>query len=152
MKILTTRFGELEVPEDQVIHLSSGMIGFPNHQRYVLVEHKKGSPFVWLQSIDEASLAFILADPVVVNPDYEIQISPEDRRALELNDACTGMQSMVVVNIACANPFKVTANLLGPVIFNIPKKLAKQIILYQTDYSTRAPFPMNGKTEIKKPA
>jgi flagellar assembly factor FliW len=145
LKIPTTRFGVIEIPEDQLIRLPSGMIGFPNHQRYAFVEHKKGSPFVWFQSVDDESLAFVLADPLLVRPDYEIQISPEDRRALELNEACTGMQPMVVVNIIPREPVQVTANLLGPIIFNIPKKLGKQIVVHQAQYSTQAPFPTNGK-------
>ena len=145
MKISSSRFGAIEFPEDQVIRMASGMIGFPNHQRYIFVGHKKDSPFVWLQSVDEESLAFVLADPLLVRPDYEIQISPEDRQALEFNEACAGMQPMVVVNISPGNPAQITANLLGPIIFNIPKKLARQIILYQTDYSTRTPFPTNGQ-------
>jgi flagellar assembly factor FliW len=143
LKIPTTRFGIIEVPEDQLIHLPLGMIGFPNHQRYVFVEHKKGSPFVWFQSVDDESLAFVLADPLLVRPDYEIQISPEDRQALELNETCAGLQPMVVVNITPANPVQITANLLGPIIFNMPKKLGKQIIVYQVAYSTQAPFPTN---------
>jgi flagellar assembly factor FliW len=49
------------------------------------------------------------------------------------------------VNITSANPVQITANLLGPIIFNILKKLAKQIIVYQGEYSTQAPFPTNGK-------
>lgn len=145
MKIPTTRFGVIEIPEDQVIHLPSGMIGFPNHRRYVFVEHKKGSPFVWFQSLDDESLAFVLVDPLLVRPDYEIQISPEDRQALDLNESCAGMQPMVVVNITPGNPVQITANLLGPIVFNILKKLAKQIIVYQGEYSTQAPFPTNGK-------
>jgi flagellar assembly factor FliW len=145
LKIPTTRFGVIEIPEDQVIHLPSGMIGFPNHRRYVFVEHKKGSPFVWFQSLDDESLAFVLVDPLLVRPDYEIQISPEDRQALDLNESCAGMQPMVVVNITPGNPVQITANLLGPIVFNILKKLAKQIIVYQGEYSTHAPFPTNGK-------
>jgi flagellar assembly factor FliW len=145
LKIPTTRFGVIEIPEDQVIHLPSGMIGFPNHRRYVFVEHKKGSPFVWFQSVDDESLAFVLVDPLLVRPDYEIQISPEDRQALDLNESCAGMQPMVVVNITPGNPVQITANLLGPIVFNILKKLAKQIIVYQGEYSTQAPFPTNGK-------
>lgn len=121
------------------------MIGFPNHRRYVFVEHKKGSPFVWFQSLDDESLAFVLVDPLLVRPDYEIQISPEDRQALDLNESCAGMQPMVVVNITPGNPVQITANLLGPIVFNILKKLAKQIIVYQGEYSTQAPFPTNGK-------
>jgi flagellar assembly factor FliW len=150
LQISTTRFGTIEIPEGQVIHLPSGMIGFPNHQRYVFVEHKKGSPFVWLQSVDDESLAFVLADPLLVRPDYEIQISREDRQALELNESCAGMQPMVVVNITSAHPVKITANLLGPIIFNVPKKVAKQIIVYQVGYSTQVPFPTNGKQEIER--
>ena len=142
MKIETRCHGSVDIKEEQVIYVPSGLIGFPRQRRYILLEHKKGSPFVWFQSVDEPSLAFVLIDPLLFKSDYEIQVSTEDRRALELSDSCEGIQAMVIVNITSGNSLEITANLLGPLLINVPKKLAKQVVLYQSSYSTRTPFPM----------
>jgi flagellar assembly factor FliW len=142
LKIHTRRFGTVEIAEDQVIYVPGGLIGFPGQKRYVLLEHKKGSPFVWFQAVDEEDLAFLLIDPLLCKPDYEFRISPEDRRALELPDSCEGMQTLVIVNIAPGDSMEITANLLGPVVMNVKKKLARQIVLYQSSYLTRFPIPI----------
>lgn len=142
MKIPTRRFGTVEIAQDQVVYVPEGLIGFPAQKRYVLLEHKKGSPFIWFQAVDEEDLAFLLLDPLLCKPDYEFLISPEDRKALELPDSCEGMQTLVIVNIAPAGSLEVTANLLGPVVMNVKKRLARQIVLYQSPYSTRFPIPM----------
>jgi flagellar assembly factor FliW len=86
-------------------------------------------------------LAFLLLDPLLCKPDYEFLISPEDRKALELPDSCEGMQTLVIVNIAPGDSMEITANLLGPVVMNVKKRLARQIVLYQSPYSTRFPIP-----------
>ena len=141
MKVPTSRFGAIDIPEDQVIYIPLGLIGFPNQKRYVLLEHKKGSPFIWFQAVDDEDLAFVLIDPLLCEPDYEIQVNSEDRKILELPDSCEGLQAMVTVNITPGDPPEITANLLGPVAINLPKKLAKQIVLHQSPYSTRHPIP-----------
>jgi flagellar assembly factor FliW len=141
LKIPTRRFGTVEIAQDQVVYVPEGLIGFPSQKRYVLLEHKKGSPFVWFQALDEEDLAFLLLDPLLCKPDYEFLISPEDRKALELPDSCEGMQTLVIVNIMPEGPLEITANLLGPVVMNVKKRLARQIVLYQSPYSTRFPLP-----------
>ena len=139
LKIPTSRFGIIDIPEDQVIYVPSGLIGFPNQKRYVLREHKKGSPFIWFQAVDEGELAFVLIDPLLFKPDYEFQVNSEDRKTLGFAESCEGLQTMVIVNIIPGEPMEVTANLLGPVVMNTKKKLAKQVILHQSSYPTRFP-------------
>lgn len=141
MKIPTSRFGTVEIAEDQVVYVPAGLIGFPGQKRYAILAHKKGSPFVWLQALDEEDLAFLLLDPLLCKPDYEFLISPEDRKDLELPDSCDGMQTLVIVNVTSDGPLEITANLLGPVVMNVKKRLAKQIVLHQSPYSTRFPIP-----------
>jgi len=142
LKVPTSRFGTIDIPEDQVIYVPLGLIGFPNQKRYALLEHRKGSPFSWFQAVDDEDLAFVLIDPLLCEPDYQIQINSEDRKTLDLPDSCEGLQTMVTVNITPGDPLKITANLLGPVAINLPKKLAKQIVLHQSSYSTRHPIPI----------
>jgi flagellar assembly factor FliW len=145
--MLTSRFGTIDIEEEQIISVPYGIIGFPDEKRFVLLEHKKGSPFFWFQSVDNPSLAFALMDPLLFKPDYEIEISPEDTAALELKDTLEGIQTLVIINISNGKGMEVTANLLGPIIINVQNRLAKQIVLYQHQYSHRHPIPLlkNGK-------
>lgn len=142
MEIHTSRFGVIEIEEDQVIHIPSGMIGFPEDRRFVLLKHQKGSPFLWLQSLDHPSLAFVLIDPHLFKPDYEIRINPEDTAELELNHTPKGIQTLVVVNISNTNSINIYANLLAPLVINTKRRLAKQVILYESPYSHQHAIPL----------
>ena len=144
LKIETSRFGSIDLLEEKIIHVPSGLFGFPGSKRYTLLEHKKGSPFLWLQSVDNGSVAFVLIDPLLVKPDYEIQISPQDMKELQLTDAPDGIQTLVIVNVTPGEKVELTANLLGPIVINVKKKLGKQIILPENQYSLRHPIPTDG--------
>ncbi len=149
MKITTSRFGTIEVEEQEVIHLENGMIGFPDEKRFVLLRHHEESPFFWFQSVEKEDLAFVLTDPFWFQPDYDIEISQEDAESLGLRSPSEGIQTLVVVNIHSSNgTSEITANLLGPIIINLRNRLAKQIVLYRTPYSHRHPLPSHQK---KKP-
>lgn len=142
MKIITSRFGSIEIEENQIIRMPTGMIGFPDFQNYVLLEHKKESPFWWWQCLDSPSLAFVLTDPLFFKPDYEVQIGPEDEDLLQVKEATGKLRTLVVVNISKDNPPVVTANLLGPLVINVSKRLARQIIQFQSSYSHRFTLPL----------
>ena len=146
MRIETTRFGTLEVEEDRIIHVPEGLIGFPGDRRYVLLEHRKDSPFLWFQSLDHGTLAFVVTDPLLIMPDYEIDLNPEDMALLNLEgkeEELEEIRPMAIVNISKGNQKEVTVNLLGPIIIYHPKKLAKQVILYHSAYSHRHPMLLN---------
>ena len=142
LKLSTSRFGTIDIQEDQILHMPSGMIGFPDSQRFTLLEHKKGSPFLWLQSVDDGALAFVLTDPLLFKPDYEIKINAEDKEMLRLTDASNGILTLVVVSISHLEPFEITVNLLGPLVINLRENLGKQIVLSHHQYSHRYPIPL----------
>jgi len=146
LQIATTRFGALEIQEEQIIHMPAGIIGFPDQRKYVLLEQKKGSPFMWLQSVDNGALAFVLIDPLLFKPDYKVEIGPEDAEDLGLKNGGNEAQIMAIVNILNrgedGKPTAITANLLGPIVINPEKKLAKQVVLYGGQYSHRHPIPL----------
>lgn len=149
MKLSTSRFGTIEIEEHQIIHLLNGMIGFPEERRFVLLRHSEESPFFWLQSIENGTLAFVVTDPLWFEPNYDIEIGPEEVEQLELKGLSEGIQTLVVVNIHPLNgASEITANLLGPIVINLQKRLAKQVVLYRSSYSHRHPIPIRDK---KKP-
>ena len=58
MHIATTRFGSVEVPEENLIHFKSGIIGFPRETRFALIPHGQSTLIAWLQSVQTPGLAF----------------------------------------------------------------------------------------------
>jgi flagellar assembly factor FliW len=133
IKIATTRFGELEAKPEQIMRLPLGMIGFPQLHRYLLFQHRAASPFFWLQSMDRPDLAFVLTNPLLFEPNYQITLSSSDRKLLDLSDP-SQIQVWVVVTIPHGSPEGMTANLKAPVALNLSNQIMAQIILENSDY------------------
>ena len=132
----TTRFGEIEVDEDLVITLPNGIIGFEESRRYVVLHLQEKSPFRWLQSLDDGSLAFPIIDPWDFKPDYAPTISDADADQLKL-DRDSPKLVFAIVTIPRQEPRRVTANLLGPLVINPVTRLGKQVIVTNEQYTTK---------------
>ena len=139
VKITTSRFGELEVKPDQVVNMPLGMVGFPQLNNYTLFQHRLDSPFFWLQSLDRPDLAFVLVNPLLFEPSYQIALNNSDRKLLEIEDI-KDIQVWVVVTIPHNSPESLTANLKAPVVLNVPNRRMAQIILENSDYPLKRPI------------
>ena len=136
MEIKTTRFGQVEIDENLIITLPDGVLGFEDARRYVILDHfDKESPFKWLQSVEDPSLAFVITDPLVFVPEYKAKISKEEVSSIALSDARKSL-IVVIVNIK-RDHSEITVNLQGPIVINSEKKLAKQVVIKESDYSVR---------------
>lgn len=138
MKINTTRFGVITISEHDIITFPEGMLGFSNHKRYVLLDSKKISPLKWLQSIDEAWLAFVVIEPLLLVDEYDIEISSECASELKLLSP-SDADIYAIVTVA-ENPKDTTANLQAPIIVNPKIRIAKQVVLMDSSHSIRHPI------------
>src|SRR3954453_14684175 len=66
----STRFGTIEIPSHAVVEFPTGLIGLGG-SRYVLIARDENSPFVWLHSVDDASLALAVTNPFQFFPETE---------------------------------------------------------------------------------
>ena len=137
MHVASTRFGNLNVPAEALLTFPSGVLGFPEWTRYVMLDHDTDAPFKWLHCVEEASLAFVVIDPALFNPNYQVAISPEARVEVEGNET-DGLSLAVILTIPSDDPSAVTANLRGPLLMNPRTRLCKQLVLTE-DYPTRYP-------------
>lgn len=135
MKVLTTRFGEVEIDDNQVYCFPEGLLGFAPIKLYFILANPKGGPFQWLQAVNPPELAFVVCDPRLFMPDYQVVVRKEDLQNIELENVDEGMV-LVIVTVP-PNPRDITANLMGPLIFNTRKRLAKQLVLADPRYSTK---------------
>ena len=137
MNVASTRFGTFEVHRESLLTFPSGLLGFPEWTSYVILDHDTDAPFKWLHCTEEASLAFVIIDPALFNPHYQVIISPEAR--VEVEGSETDELSLVVIlTIPSDDPSAMTANLRGPLLMNHRTRLCKQLVLTE-DYPTRYP-------------
>lgn len=138
MLIKTTRFGEMEIEQSQIINFPQGLPGFGDKKGFIPIEYKKGSPFKFLQSLEEPDLAFVIMDPFKIFNDYELDITEQDKERLEI-DKPEDVNVYVIATIGQGGT-SLTVNLQAPLVFNIAKSLGKQVILHQSPYPTRYPL------------
>ena len=136
MRIETSRFGQVEVDPQRIITLPKGMLGFPSHQRFALIATNGDSPFYWLQAVDEPGLAFVVTDPTMFLPDYDVTLKVDD---LELLDMTAGDEATLLVVCNKVDEL-LTGNLQGPIAVNPQTRVAKQLVLSGKRWSTRHPL------------
>jgi len=135
MKISSTRFGEVEVSEKQLINFPHGIPGFPDEKMFVHLEHDTESPFSFLQSTMEVNLTFLLADPFVFIKDYEFVL--EDDIAKELDLSLENPPQVFLIATMKEKLADMTVNLLAPLVVNKTNRTGRQVILEKSEYSIR---------------
>lgn len=143
MRIKTSRFGEVAVDESAVISFPEGVLGFPESRRFVIFDGPEGTPFKWLQAVDDPALAFVICDPFLFKSDYRPAL-PEAELAPLAIEKSEDLVVCVILSIP-ADPWQMTANLLGPLIFNASRKLGRQVVLAGTEYPVKHPVFAAGR-------
>lgn len=134
MKIATKAYGLIEVDERQKIFFPRGLFGFEKHTDYLLIDAER-QPFYWLQAMDEEQVAFVLVNPFLFRPDYEVNISNEELAEIGINSP----EKALILSIVTIPPdgTPITANLQGPLVINRDTRTGKQAVLSDTRWKTR---------------
>ena len=141
MLVQSTRFGELEVAEEQIMDFPEGLLGFPDEKKFALMEYKPESPFYILQSMADPDLTFLMINPFAFFNDYDFHMDD----ALMAEIGVTADNPPTVFNIATVRDKiqNMTVNLAGPVLVNIRDRKAAQWVIEKTQFPTRYPlFPV----------
>lgn len=136
MKVVTRKFGVMEVDPSQILLFPEGLIGFPEYKRFVVLNTSPGLDLIkWLQSVDEPDLGFAVVDPRQVFPDYDPEFCPSDLAPLQ----APSPGDLVMLSILTVPPdiTKITANLLAPLVINPRNRLGKQVITLSPQYTIK---------------
>jgi len=138
VRVLSERLGVVYADEGDLVEMSTPIPGFPASLRYCLIptDEAGGSPFLWLQSMDEPSLAFIAVAPFEFFPEYDIELPRPDQEELDIQSV-EDVLVLTLVTIPPGKPEDVTANLVAPVVVNTRTRRGRQVILYDSGYTTR---------------
>lgn len=63
MELMTRDFGKLKIDEADIINFKSGLPGFENLNDFVLLPFAEDSPFIIMQSVERAEIAFVTVEP-----------------------------------------------------------------------------------------
>ncbi|MBD5101342.1 MAG: flagellar assembly protein FliW [Subdoligranulum sp.] len=135
MLIETRDFGKMEIDEKDIITFVEPIFGFEEQRRYVLLEHEELNPhFVWLQSVEEPMVCFVLANPCEIVSDYQVTLP-----AGAIETLGEGSTLYFVLTVIRDPYYDSTVNLKSPVVINTRTGKAIQVIL-EEPYPIRQPL------------
>lgn len=124
----------VSVDENHILNFPEGLFGFELYHNYAIFDSEY-SPFMWMQSLEDSNLAFLIVDPFLICSDYELDV--DDKTLLKIG--ITSPKDVIVMSIVTIpkDGSAVTANLQGPIIINRNNKECMQAVLNSTQWTTK---------------
>ena len=138
MELISNQFGKISFEDNIILNFHSGVFGFENLKKYIIIDDEETEPFRWLMSVDEPEVCFPLLDPFLINQDYS-HFLPKGL-ANKITDSESASLVMGIVTLKNTND-KMTINLKGPIVINLNESTGKQIIL--NDEKIETAYPLN---------
>lgn len=138
MVIQTTRFGAVQLTNEDIIDFPEGILGFNDLRKFVLLDDPNDEIFAWLQSCEVAQIAFPVLEPELFTTNYQVVLTKHDLESLGLRKD-EKMRSFSIITIP-DDATQMTANLKAPVVINIEKRCARQIVLQDNNLAIREPI------------
>ena len=138
MIIPTSRFGNVDLSQADIINFPEGLLGFVNLRRFVLLDDPNDEIFAWLQSCEMPEVAFPVLEPELFAADYKINISKTDMEALKLK-SMERVRFFSIITIP-EDATQMTANLKAPIVINVADRQARQCVLQDNDLAIREPI------------
>jgi flagellar assembly factor FliW len=133
--ISTTRFGQVQISQEDIINFSEGLLGFIELRKFVLLDDPSDDIFVWLQSCESPGVAFPVLEPEIFHPNYNISLTKSESDLIKLT---AGQKPRVFSIITIPeDPTQMTANLKAPIVINTKNKIARQCVLQDNNLAIR---------------
>jgi flagellar assembly factor FliW len=118
-----------------------GLPAFETEKQFRLIESQEREPLLLLESETTAGLSFLLLSVAMIDPQYQLALSAEDREALGEGSE-SSLRCLAV--ITAAEELPPTANLLAPVVVNLESGRAVQAVRSDRAYSHKHPLVPEG--------
>jgi flagellar assembly factor FliW len=133
--ITTTRFGKVQIAQEDVINFPEGILGFNDLRRFVLLDDPNDEIFAWLQSCEVPDIAFPVLEPEIFAPEYKPMLTKTDNESLRLEGG-QRPRAFAIITIP-EDPTLMTANLKAPILVNVKLRLARQCVLQDNQLQIR---------------
>src|SRR5882672_3017849 len=124
--------------EDSILRFSEGLIGFSDCKSFVLLESEGIAPFRRLQSTERDEVGYLVLDTAYLAKDFLSLVPERDWESIGLIDAAARLA--FVICIIGPTPAESTGNLQAPLIINYENMTGRQVILSDSEHSSRQPL------------
>ncbi len=127
-----TRLGDFELEDNEIITFPNGIPGFEHLKKFAVISLEETKPIFWLVSLEDETIALPIIDPWLIKEDYEIELSEDELKILNVEDP-SDIVIWCVVTIPFGKPQEATVNLRAPIIINLKSGIGMQVILENYD-------------------
>jgi flagellar assembly factor FliW len=138
MIISTSRFGQVELKQEDVLTFPEGLLGFADLRKFVLLDDPNDEIFAWFQSCEAPQVAFPVLEPELFSAQYKATLTKSDLEALQMTNKEKARYFSIVT--IPDDPTLMTANLKAPIVVNITARLARQCVLQDNNLAIREPI------------
>lgn len=124
MQINTTRFGQLEVADEDAIRFPAGLPGLNDCTSWVLLADAHHEALGWLQSTQQEDVALAVVTPGTFVPGYELRVG----RAELGSELCQRESELHVLVIVGKNERGITLNLKAPLVIDLAARVGRQVV------------------------
>ncbi|MDR3605894.1 MAG: flagellar assembly protein FliW [Oligoflexia bacterium] len=135
MIVKTGRFGQLTIGDNEIVSAPNGILGFPELQKFCLVDPADDTLILWLQSVDHPEIAFPVLEPKIFRPDYTARLSANELRDLKLENV--NQSAVFSILTIPEDVTQMSANLKAPLVINLKEQILRQVVLQENEYSIK---------------
>lgn len=133
--------GQLQVPSTSVFHFANGLHGFETYTEFALLPAAREGLF-WLQAVASRDVVFLLIDPFVALPGFEVDLGITERQSLQLDNPMDVLV-LAIVTLPAGNDSTPTANFRGPIVLNARVRVASQVMSAVQGHDVRTPVDLH---------
>jgi len=135
MEIKSSIFGEQIIDPSTIINFPNGIPGFEDQTRFKLFHQEGDNPLIfWLQSLDDESLVFSVAQPSIFNINYDFTLSDTEEAILGIEDI-SDVLILIMLHKESSDQSAIKGSIKSPLVINSAKRIGLQKILIQVDQS-----------------
>ena len=128
------KFNEKVEGEKKQLYFPNGLFGFEEYTDFELFESEY-EPFMWLQSVQNSSLALLVVDPFIICSEYELDV--DDIMLSKIDVASASDVYVLAIVTVPSDGSPVTMNLQGPIVINKTNNKCLQIVLSDPSWGTK---------------
>lgn len=117
-----------------------GLPGLEEYSEFVINLLEEDAPFYYMRSCGQPEIGLLLVNPFIICKEYEFDLDDEVASQIGISEQ---KQLAVLCTVNTSKGIEsATVNLLAPVVINMERLQAKQVVLNDRRYSYRTPLSL----------
>lgn len=136
MEIKSSFFGEQIIDPSTIISFPNGIPGFEDQTRFKLFHQEGDNPLIfWLQSINDESLVFSVAQPSAFKINYAFVLSDAEEAMLGIEHTSDVLILIILHKDLESGQPTIKGSIRSPLVINSAKRIGLQKVLAKVEQS-----------------